>query len=147
MPNTATSRGGRPRMVPKVSTAPARPLQPVTQFVANKLRQLRVMSGLSQEQLAKAIGVSFQQLQKYERGINRLSPDKLWATSNVCGVPVGYFFEGLPIEGQTQLLQDPPQEISLEAADLLRSFNKMSPEQQRAIRTLATTMVEGGSND
>ncbi len=67
---------------------------PVDVHVGKQLRVQRIIMGLSQEALAKAVGITFQQVQKYERGINRMSASRLYDFSRVLGVAVSYFFEG-----------------------------------------------------
>ena len=63
--------------------------------VGKQLRMRRVILGLSQEAIGKAIGITFQQVQKYERGINRMGASRLYELSRYLTVPVSYFFEGL----------------------------------------------------
>jgi len=65
------------------------------QHVALRLRAKRTELGLSQTQLANVIGTSFQQVQKYEKGTNRISAGRLWQVAKCFKVPVTYFFEGL----------------------------------------------------
>lgn len=69
---------------------------PVDIHVGHRLRQRRTLLGMSQEKLADAFGVSFQQVQKYERGANRISASRLHLLSKILDVPITYFFEGLP---------------------------------------------------
>ena len=66
--------------------------------IGKRIKQIRKHKGLSQEKLAELIGVSFQQVQKYESGVNRLNTDKLQAIANTLSVPVASFFEDQPIE-------------------------------------------------
>ena len=80
----------------KTKTAEAR--HPVDVHVGKRLRLIRSMLGMSQETLGKAIGVTFQQIQKYERGINRVGSSRLYEFSKILSVPVSYFFEDLPDE-------------------------------------------------
>ena len=61
--------------------------------VGSRIRERRVMMGLSQQQLAKMIGVTYQQAHKYERGLNRISAGRLFEIGQVLGVPVSWFFE------------------------------------------------------
>ena len=61
--------------------------------VGQRLRVRRSLLGLSQEKLAESIGLTFQQIQKYERGTNRVSAGRLYDLSKILDVPVGYFFE------------------------------------------------------
>lgn len=70
--------------------------EPVDVHVGQRLRQRRTLLGMSQEKLAKAFGVSFQQVQKYERGANRISASRLHLLTKILDVPITYFFEGLP---------------------------------------------------
>lgn len=69
---------------------------PVDIHVGGRVRLRRTLLGLSQDKLARAIGVSFQQLQKYERGTNRISASRLYALSKVLGVGISWFFEDAP---------------------------------------------------
>ncbi|CAN7329056.1 helix-turn-helix transcriptional regulator [Rhizobium sp. LjRoot98] len=61
--------------------------------VGNRLRSRRLVLGLSQEKLGERLGITFQQIQKYEKGTNRVSASKLQAAALVLNVPIGYFFE------------------------------------------------------
>ena len=69
---------------------------PVDVYVGHRLRQRRTLLGMSQEKLAQAFGVSFQQVQKYERGANRISASRLHLLTQILDVPITYFFDGLP---------------------------------------------------
>ncbi len=72
---------------------------PVDVYVGKRLRMRRTILGMSQEAIGNAIGVTFQQVQKYERGINRMGSSRLYDFSRLLGVPVSYFFEGYSEEG------------------------------------------------
>ena len=78
------------------------PSHPVDVYVGNKLRARRVVLGMSQEAIGKAIGVTFQQIQKYERGINRMGSSRLYEFSKLLNIPVQYFFEGYNDFDQSQ---------------------------------------------
>ena len=67
----------------------------VDAHVGQRVRGRRKEMGLSQEKLAKSLGVSFQQVQKYEIGINRVSAGRLWDIADSLEVDIGYFFEGI----------------------------------------------------
>ncbi len=69
---------------------------PVDVHVGQRLRQARKHAGLSQTALGRALGITFQQIQKYENGSNRLGSSRLWHAANCLDIGVGYFFEGLP---------------------------------------------------
>lgn len=70
-------------------------MNPVDSYVGARIRLRRRMLGLSQEKLGNAVGLSFQQVQKYEKGANRIGAGKLWRFAEFLGVPVGFFFEGV----------------------------------------------------
>ena len=87
----------------KTKLAPAHTLSrrgegpnPIDIHVGARLRLRRTLLGLSQEKLGEAVGITFQQLQKYERGSNRISASRLFNLSQVLGVAVSYFFEDMP---------------------------------------------------
>ncbi|MEZ7844439.1 MAG: helix-turn-helix transcriptional regulator [Rhodospirillales bacterium] len=63
--------------------------------IGRRLRQARLVENLTQDGLAQKLNISFQQVQKYENGTNRVSSSRLWAISRVLGLPIIYFYEGL----------------------------------------------------
>ncbi len=69
--------------------------QDIDSYVGKKLRLRRTMMGLSQEAVAKAVGITFQQVQKYEKGVNAMNARRLVEFARFMNVPVAYFFEGL----------------------------------------------------
>src|SRR5262249_38137644 len=73
--------------------------QDIDRHVGARIRERRIMLGLTQQQLADLIGVTYQQAHKYERGINRVSAGRLFEVAQVLSVPVSHFFEGLEQEG------------------------------------------------
>ena len=74
--------------------------RPVDVHVGARLRQRRTLLGMSQEKLGEAVGLTFQQIQKYERGANRIGASRLYQLSKVLDVSVSYFFEEMPGEVQ-----------------------------------------------
>ena len=84
---------------------------PVDVHVGSRVRLRRTMLHMSQEKLAAALGVTFQQVQKYERGSNRVSASRLWDMGRVLNAPVSFFFEG--IEG-AQSPDLPSRELALD---------------------------------
>jgi|CXWL01.1.fsa_nt_gi transcriptional regulator with XRE-family HTH domain len=64
-------------------------------YVGKRLKQRRTIMGLSQEAVAKAVGITFQQVQKYEKGSNAMNANRLFEFSRFMNVPVAYFFEGI----------------------------------------------------
>lgn len=71
------------------------PKQDVDVFVGKKLRLRRTMMGLSQDAVAKAVGITFQQVQKYEKGTNAMNANRLFEFAQFMHVPVSYFFDGI----------------------------------------------------
>jgi len=69
---------------------------PIDRHVGSRLRMRRVLVGLSQEKLGDALKLTFQQIQKYEKGMNRIGASRLQEISGLLGVPVEFFFEGAP---------------------------------------------------
>ena len=67
----------------------------IDEHVGKKLKLIRIHLGLSQQELGRLIGITFQQIQKYEKGVNRISCGKIYELSRVLNIPVSYFFQGL----------------------------------------------------
>jgi transcriptional regulator with XRE-family HTH domain len=70
---------------------------PVDKHVGGRVRMRRMMVGMSQEKLGDALGLTFQQVQKYEKGTNRIGASRLQQISQILQAPVAFFFEGAPI--------------------------------------------------
>jgi transcriptional regulator with XRE-family HTH domain len=70
---------------------------PIDKHVGSRVRMRRMMVNMSQEKLGEKLGITFQQIQKYEKGTNRIGASRLQQIANVLGVPVGFFFEGAPV--------------------------------------------------
>ncbi|HET6520408.1 MAG TPA: helix-turn-helix transcriptional regulator [Geminicoccaceae bacterium] len=80
----------------KESSGPGRSrAQDVDRYVGARMRERRIMLGLTQQQMAELIGVTYQQAHKYEKGINRIAAGRLYNIAQALGVDVSYFFEGL----------------------------------------------------
>lgn len=75
---------------------------PVDVHVGNRIRLRRTLLGLSQEKLASLLGLTFQQVQKYERGMNRVGASRLWDIGKVLEVPIGFFYEDMDKEVANQ---------------------------------------------
>jgi len=119
---------------------------PVDVHVGKRIRHRRWMNGTTQQQLAERVGIKFQQIQKYETGMNRVSASRLWDIGHALGVPVSFFFEGF--EGQavssTGISRDMPSDIlaDKEALDLLRSYYAIPENQRRRLFDLARVLSE-----
>jgi transcriptional regulator with XRE-family HTH domain len=84
-------------------------MHPTDTHVGQRVRTRRLMLGMSQSNVADALGVTFQQLQKYEKGINRISASRLQHISQILQVPVTFFFEGAPsVPGEERAQTDAP---------------------------------------
>ncbi len=147
MPDTSDHlpRYDDPQLQPRAMTAKneARPERPTNRandtdrHVGTRIRERRIMLGLSQQQMADLIGVTYQQAHKYERGINRISAGRLYEIAQVLGVPVSYFFEGLDSRRAPDLTAR--QRMCLELA---RNFSSIVNEKhQEALSQLARALV------
>ena len=106
--------------------------------VGSRIRSRRIMLGLSQQQMADLIGVTYQQTHKYERGINRISAGRLYEISQVLKVPISFFFDGLEKQIDEAALPE-RQRMCLELA---RNFSQISNERhQEALSHLARAMA------
>ena len=111
--------------------------QDIDRHVGARVRERRIMLGLTQQQLADLIGVTYQQAHKYERGINRVSAGRLYEIAQVLSVPVGYFFDGLQAEGARAV--SPRERMCLELA---RNFAQIPNERhQEALSQLARVLA------
>ena len=116
---------------------PANRASDIDRHVGARIRARRVMLGLSQQQMADLVGVTYQQAHKYERGINRISAGRLFEISQVLGVPVGYFYEELVTPHVPDLSQR--QRMCLELA---RNFANIGNENhQGALAQLARVLA------
>jgi transcriptional regulator with XRE-family HTH domain len=75
---------------------PSKAPNPVDKHVGSRVRMRRLMVGMSQERLGDALGLTFQQIQKYEKGTNRIGASRLQQISEILQVPVSFLFEGVP---------------------------------------------------
>lgn len=69
---------------------------PIDVHVGSRIRLRRTLLGMSQEKLGEALGLTFQQVQKYERGVNRVGASRLFDLARVLDVPIGFFFDDMP---------------------------------------------------
>ncbi len=115
---------------------------PVDVHVGKRVRHRRWMVGMTQQQLAEQVGIKFQQIQKYETGMNRVSASRLWDISNALGVTVSFFFDGL--EKETSSKGDSPVDMMTdkEALELLRSYYSIPENQRRRLFDLARVLSD-----
>ncbi|MBK8543068.1 MAG: helix-turn-helix transcriptional regulator [Caulobacteraceae bacterium] len=117
--------------------------------VGQKVRTRRLEIGMSQERLAELLGVTFQQVQKYEKGVNRIAVSRLWDISVALELPVGRFFEGL---ATARGVAEPRQEFvddalaTPEGSQLMAMFGSIkSPKLRRKVLDLVRTLTEDDS--
>jgi transcriptional regulator with XRE-family HTH domain len=97
----ATRGAAEKKMLKKSpSTTEKKSPNPTDKHVGSRVRMRRMMLGMSQEKLGDSLGLTFQQVQKYEKGTNRIGASRLQQISNILQVPVSFFFEGAPNTGQ-----------------------------------------------
>ncbi len=112
--------------------------------LGKRLRRRRRLLGLTQQQLADAVGVRFQQIQKYECGANRISAARLWRLSEALEVPVGYFYDGLATDATVEAAQDRGEGGEIlarkETMDLIRAYYQLGERPRRRLLDLAKSL-------
>lgn len=130
-------------------------LHPIDIHVGLRVRQRRALLGMTQTDLGKAVGLTFQQVQKYERGANRVSASRLFEFSCVLDVPVPYFFEGMDSEtssgrqkpGRSKKVAGKGENAAFsgkrETLTLVRAYYKIRDAHQRkSLTKLVTALAE-----
>ena len=138
-------RGGRPK-----NDLPS----PVDTHVGARVRLRRTLLGMSQEKLGSAVGLTFQQIQKYERGANRIGASRLFDMARALDVPVQYFFDEMPVEsaaegyqpvsgdGQANVPTEPDQMGKRETLELVRTYYRIpNANLRRKLFDLAKAMA------
>jgi transcriptional regulator with XRE-family HTH domain len=136
---------------------------PVDVHVGARLRLRRTLLGMSQEKLGEAIGLTFQQVQKYERGVNRVGASRLYELSRVLDVPVSFFFEDFaPAAEASRAAQhgglsevpaaayeaDGSPVVKRETLELVRAYLRISdPETRRRLFDLAKAIANAYRGD
>lgn len=112
---------------------------PVDVHVGKRLRQARFLAGLSQEELGSGIGVSFQAVQKYEHGENRLSASRLFKAAKLLDRPISFFFDDL----DGDVLGGDPGSFSRDEIDLVRCFRQIPSDDVREHLLQMTKRIGG----
>lgn len=123
---------------------------PIDVHVGGRIRLRRNMIGMSQEKLGEHLGITFQQVQKYEKGTNRVGASRLQAIASFLEVPVAYFFEGAPGDGSPRGFADDGQTAyvidflsSAEGLQLNRAFARIDdPKVRRRIIDLVRALAD-----
>jgi len=127
---------------------------PIDVCIGSRLRLRRLAMGFSQETLARALGITFQQIQKYERGTNRIFASRLFHLARVLRVPVAYFYQGLTPQGEAPNPEDGRSEAGAAAEEglqdllgksdtlkLIQAYNRINdPTVRRQIYALVRTV-------
>jgi transcriptional regulator with XRE-family HTH domain len=112
--------------------------------LGRRLRRRRRLLGLTQQELAHACGVRFQQIQKYECAANRMSAARLWQLAEVLEVPVSYFYEGLTRDQREHLERETASSsetlASKETQDLIHAYYQLGERPRRRLLDLAKAM-------
>jgi transcriptional regulator with XRE-family HTH domain len=105
--------------------------------VARRIQKLRLLRGISQEQIAGELKLTFQQVQKYEKGLNRITAGRLYRLAQLLSVEVAYFYEGL--NGKAP---DPLSSMSADAIRIAKSFDAIEDERARRMVTAVVAAAE-----
>lgn len=112
--------------------------------VGYKVRELRLRQDMTQQSLAAKVGVQFQQIQKYERGQNRISASRLYLIAHALGVSVGHFFDGLTDQPRTDVAQGvkiQPEALH-ETLQLVRLYHRLDTRLRSAIYAVIQTVAQ-----
>ena len=115
---------------------------PVDAHVGKRIRHRRWMVGMTQQQLADCVGIKFQQIQKYETGMNRVSASRLWDIAEALGVSISFFFEGLEGSGDQARQAEGDRITDKEALELVRSYYAIPEAQRRRLFDLARVLSD-----
>jgi len=133
---------------------PARLANPTDAYVGSRLRLLRTKQNITQQGIAERLGISFQQLQKYEKGINRIGASRLQHLSQIFDVPVDFFFDGAPrLAGSVRKNKQAPSMdyvddffAGAEGKALARAFSQIKdPTVRRAVVHMVEALANSGS--
>lgn len=116
---------------------------PVDIHVGSRVRLRRILMGMSQDKVGKALGVTFQQQQKYERGANRISASRLFEMSKILDVPVSFFFDDMPkdVAGETVSGDPLAKFVKRSTLEFMKDFVLLSDHQKRAVHNIVRVMV------
>ncbi|HRJ69376.1 MAG TPA: helix-turn-helix domain-containing protein [Beijerinckiaceae bacterium] len=129
---------------------------PVDKHVGSRVRMRRILIGMSQEKLGEALNLTFQQVQKYEKGTNRIGASRLQQIAQVLGVPVTYLFEGAPQErsdGDVAFAEPRQADYSFDllstpdGVQLAKAFMSIEdPKLRRRVVDLVNTLAESSKS-
>ncbi|HMO09507.1 MAG TPA: helix-turn-helix transcriptional regulator [Paracoccaceae bacterium] len=114
----------------------------VDAHVGKRIRHRRWMVGMTQQQLADKVGIKFQQIQKYETGMNRVSASRLWDIAEALGVQIAFFFDGLANADASRAAVEGDMLADKEALELVRSYYAIPEAQRRRLFDLARVLSD-----
>jgi transcriptional regulator with XRE-family HTH domain len=130
---------------------------PIDKHVGSRVRMQRVLMKMSQEKLGEALGLTFQQVQKYEKGTNRIGASRLQQISKTLNVPPSFFFDGAPTpagETQSGFCEDTTSQYvvdflsTAEGLALNRAFSRIKdPKVRKRVVDLVSTLAESAESD
>lgn len=113
---------------------------PIDLHIGQRVRHRRWLLGMTQQQLAQAVGIRFQQIQKYESGANRISASRLWDLSRALEMPVSFFFDGLETGKDAGNATDDGLLQNKETMDLIRAYYALHESPRRRLLELAKAL-------
>ena len=113
---------------------------PIDIHVGGRIRLRRTMLGMSQEKLGEHLGITFQQVQKYEAGVNRVAASRLWIMAEALQVPITYFFEGLETPADTGQAESASDTTIPDTTQLIKIFERLPPEQKSAMSSFLLSL-------
>ncbi len=137
---------------------PKKQANPVDGQVGNRVRLRRMLIGMSQEKLGEMLGLTFQQVQKYEKGVNRIGAGRLFHVAQILGVPIDYFYEGVVDQLPTASARGFAEESSRppvmeflssgEGLQLSLAFMRIKdPKVRRRVLDLVKSLAASGDDD
>ncbi len=123
--------------------------EPVDVHVGHRVRLRRTLLGMNQSALGEALGLTFQQVQKYEKGTNRISASKLWKLTQILDVPVSFFFDDMPADragpAPSGNGQDPDVLLKLETLEFVRAYYRITdPNARKRVYELVKALAKMG---
>ena len=115
---------------------------PVDIHVGGRVRLRRCVRGMTQVELADRVGIKFQQIQKYESGVNRVSASRMWDIAAAMDVPMSYFFEGLDGKEADAFYDHGDILSEKETMELIRTYYGIPEHQRRRLLDLARVLSE-----
>ncbi len=118
---------------------------PIDVYVGSRVRQRRTLLGLSQPALGEAVEVSFQQVQKYQREVNRINASKLWKLTQVLDVPLSFFFDGVDKDQSGPTPSDSDRLHKRETLEFVRAYYRITdPKARHSLFELVKALAKMG---